>query len=57
MPNTPMLVGKGMSTATKGTHVSDEQFEGVVKLLEAVGEVAVVAVLGSSASAKTSSMA
>ncbi len=43
MPNTPMLVGKGMSTATKGTHVSDEQFEGVVKLLEAVGEVAVVA--------------
>ncbi|WP_311518470.1 pyrroline-5-carboxylate reductase [uncultured Corynebacterium sp.] len=43
MPNTPMLVGKGMSTATAGTHVSEEQFDGVVELLGAVGEVAVVA--------------
>lgn len=42
MPNTPMLVGKGMCTCAGGTHVTEEQLEGVVKLLEAVGEVAVI---------------
>ena len=42
MPNTPMLVGKGMCTCAGGEHVSEEQLGGVVKLLEAVGEVAVI---------------
>lgn len=42
MPNTPMLVGKGMCTAARGLKVSDEQFDGVVTLLEAVGQVAEV---------------
>lgn len=42
MPNTPMLVGKGMCAAAAGESVSEEQLDGVVKLLEAVGEVVVV---------------
>lgn len=42
MPNTPMLVGKGMCTCAGGQHVSEEQLGGVVKLLQAVGEVAVI---------------
>lgn len=42
MPNTPMLVGKGMCAAAAGESVEAEQLDGVVKLLEAVGEVVVV---------------
>lgn len=39
MPNTPMLVGKGMSTVTKGRYVDAEQLEQVKDLLSTVGEV------------------
>lgn len=43
MPNTPMLVGAGMSTLAPGTAVSEEQTAQVVTLLESVGEVEVIA--------------
>ena len=42
MPNTPMLVGKGMNACAPGTNVSDEQLSKVEKLLQAVGEVVTV---------------
>ena len=42
MPNTPMLVGKGMCACAPGRHVTEEQLEGVQELLSAVGEVATV---------------
>ncbi|WP_080793265.1 pyrroline-5-carboxylate reductase [Corynebacterium pacaense] len=42
MPNTPMLVRKGMSTVTGGRFVTTEQVELVSRLLGAVGEVLVV---------------
>ena len=42
MPNTPMLVRRGMCTCAAGEHVSDAQMDGVRELLEAVGEVAVI---------------
>ncbi|WJZ16998.1 Pyrroline-5-carboxylate reductase [Corynebacterium guangdongense] len=42
MPNTPMLVGKGMSACAPGRYVSEAQMELVTKLLQAVGQVAVV---------------
>lgn len=43
MPNTPMLVGKGMCTVTGGRHVSQEQVDQVKDLLSTVGEVLEVA--------------
>lgn len=43
MPNTPMLVRKGMSTVTPGRHVSKEQLEQVKELLGTVGHVVEVA--------------
>lgn len=43
MPNTPMLVGKGMSTVTKGRYVDAEQLEQVKDLLSTVGDVLEVA--------------
>lgn len=43
MPNTPMLVRKGMSTVTPGHHVSKEQLEQVKELLGTVGHVVEVA--------------
>ena len=43
MPNTPMLVGAGMSTLASGKAVTEEQTAQAVKLLESVGEVAVIA--------------
>lgn len=42
MPNTPMLVGKGVCALSPGKHVSDEQVDAVVELLEATGSVVVV---------------
>lgn len=42
MPNTPMLVNEAMSAVSAGRHVGDEQLQAVIKLLEAVGRVAVV---------------
>ena len=42
MPNTPMLVRRGMCTCAAGEHVSEAQMDGVRELLEAVGEVAVI---------------
>lgn len=42
MPNTPMLVGKGMCTVTGGRFVTEEQLELVQELLKSVGEVMVV---------------
>lgn len=42
MPNTPMLVNEAMSVVAAGRHVDDGQLAAVVKLLEAVGKVAVV---------------
>ena len=42
MPNTPMLVRRGMCTCAAGEHVTEAQMNGVTELLEAVGEVAVI---------------
>ena len=42
MPNTPMLVGKGMCTVTGGRFVTEEQLDLVQGLLKSVGEVMVV---------------
>ncbi|MHA2787970.1 pyrroline-5-carboxylate reductase [Corynebacterium sp. S7] len=42
MPNTPMLVGKGVSALSPGKHASEEQTEAVVGLLGATGTVVVV---------------
>lgn len=42
MPNTPMLVGKGMSVVAPGRFVREEQLKEVVELLEAVGAVRVL---------------
>lgn len=42
MPNTPMLVRRGMCTCAAGEHVTEAQMQGVRELLEAVGEVAVI---------------
>ncbi len=57
MPNTPSLVGKGMSALSRNSHVSDEEFAEVLELFAAVGKAeevdeklmdAVVGVSGSS---------
>lgn len=42
MPNTPMLVGKGLSACSPGRFVTEQQMEGVTEILRAVGEVVVV---------------
>ena len=42
MPNTPCLIGKGMSVASKGDVVSTEDEQDVVTLLEALGKVIVL---------------
>lgn len=42
MPNTPMLVGKGMSAVAPGRFVSEEQLEQVNELLSVIGAVRVV---------------
>lgn len=42
MPNTPSLVGQGMSAASPGEHVDDEQLARVREVLEACGRVLVV---------------
>lgn len=42
MPNTPMLVGRGMNAISAGRFVSEEQLAEVTELLSAVGEVLAV---------------
>lgn len=42
MPNTPMLVGKGVCAVAPGKFVADEQLDYIVELLEATGHVVVV---------------
>lgn len=42
MPNTPMLVGKGMNACAAGRHATDAQMEAVAELLRAVGQVVTV---------------
>ncbi len=42
MPNTPCLIGEGMSVASKGSAVSAEEEQEVVTLLEALGKVVVL---------------
>ena len=39
MPNTPALLGCGMSAVCKGEHANGEDFEEVVKIFESVGKV------------------
>ena len=39
MPNTPMLVGRGMNAVATGRFVTEEQLEQVTELLSVVGEV------------------
>lgn len=39
MPNTPSLVGEGMSAVCQGKHASQEDFECVIKIFESVGKV------------------
>lgn len=43
MPNTPMLVGQGMSAIAPGRYADPEQLEQVGEMLEAVGKVVTVA--------------
>lgn len=43
MPNTPMLVGRGMNAVAPGRFVTDEQLAEVTRLLGTVGEVVPVA--------------
>ena len=43
MPNTPMLVGKGVLATACGRFVNDEQRDAVVELLSAAGQVVEVA--------------
>lgn len=43
MPNTPMLVGQGMSVLAPGRYAKAEQLDLVTEVLGAVGQVAVVA--------------
>ncbi|MFF2085053.1 pyrroline-5-carboxylate reductase [Nocardia sp. NPDC058176] len=43
MPNTPMLVGQGMSAIAPGRYADAEQLEQVGEMLEAVGKVVTVA--------------
>lgn len=42
MPNTPSLIGEGMSVVAGGASASPEQVERAAELMKAVGEVAVV---------------
>lgn len=42
MPNTPMLLGAGMSAIAPGRFAQEEQIEAVKELLETVGEVMVI---------------
>lgn len=42
MPNTPMLVGEGMSALAPGRFVDEEQLKRIIDLLSAVGKVRVV---------------
>jgi pyrroline-5-carboxylate reductase len=37
MPNTPALIGKGMSALTRNSRVSDEELENVMRIFAAVG--------------------
>jgi len=39
MPNTPSLVGEGMSVVSKGSQVTDEEEKQVINLFEALGKV------------------
>lgn len=39
MPNTPALLGEGMSAVCKGEHASNEDFQFVIKIFESVGKV------------------
>lgn len=39
MPNTPALLGEGMSAVCKGEHATEEDFDAVVKIFESVGKV------------------
>ncbi len=40
MPNTPIVIARGMTVLCRGTHVNDEQLQLVHKLFATVGEVA-----------------
>lgn len=42
MPNTPMLVGKGMNACAMGRYATDAQFDAVSELLQTVGQVVAV---------------
>ncbi|AZA14487.1 pyrroline-5-carboxylate reductase [Corynebacterium choanae] len=42
MPNTPMLVQRGMSAVAPGRFVTEEQLDTITTMLETVGQVAVV---------------
>lgn len=39
MPNTPALLGEGMSAVSKGQHATDEDLETVMQILQSVGKV------------------
>lgn len=42
MPNTPALVGRGITAVARSEFVTEEEFEELVALLEGIGEVVVV---------------
>ncbi|MBB6216557.1 pyrroline-5-carboxylate reductase [Anaerosolibacter carboniphilus] len=42
MPNTPVLVGAGMTAVTKNDHLSQEDLEAVLNLFESIGRVDVI---------------
>ena len=39
MPNTPALLGEGISAVCKGEHATEKDFETVLKIFESVGKV------------------
>jgi len=42
MPNTPLLIGKGMTALCKNNHATDSDFEKVCKIFAALGEIIIL---------------
>lgn len=42
MPNTPALVGEGMTALSKNTYISDDEFNGIVDIFNAIGKTEII---------------
>jgi pyrroline-5-carboxylate reductase len=42
MPNTPALLGEGMSALVRGENITDEEFEKIIKIFDSVGKTIVL---------------